>query len=62
MLKWLSAIRPGMPILLLIRHPLSVIDSYKTLGWGIEAGGKTSDFDRIIEQKQLLQDFLIIKR
>lgn len=61
MLKWLSTIRPGMPIILLIRHPLAVIDSYKTLGWGIEAGGKTSDFGRIIEQKQLLQDFPIIK-
>ncbi|MBU0529704.1 sulfotransferase [bacterium] len=61
MLKWLSNIRPGMPILLLIRHPLAVIDSYKNLGWGIEAGGKTSDFDRIIEQKQLLDDFPIVK-
>jgi len=61
MLKWLRNIRPGMPILLLLRHPLAVIDSYKNLGWGIEAGGKTSDFDRIIEQKQLLHDFPIIR-
>jgi len=61
MLKWLSNIRPGMPILLIIRHPLAVIDSYKKLGWGIEAGGKTSDFDRIIEQKQLLRDFPIVE-
>lgn len=60
MLKWLSNIRPGMPILLIMRHPLAVIDSYKNLGWGIEAGGKTSDFDRITQQKQLLMDFPII--
>ncbi len=61
MLKWLSNIRPGMPILLIIRHPLAVIDSYKSLGWGIEAGGKTSDFDRITEQKYLLQDFPLVR-
>lgn len=61
MLKWLNNIRPGMPIILIIRHPLAVIDSYKNLGWGIEAGGKTSDFNRIIEQKQLLQDFPIVR-
>ena len=61
MLKWLSNIRPGMPILLIVRHPLSVIDSYKNLGWGIEAGGKTSDFDRITQQRQLLTDFPIVK-
>ena len=39
---------------------MAVIDSYKNLGWGIEAGGKASDFDRIIEQNQLLEDFPII--
>ncbi len=61
MLKWLIQIRPGMPLLLLIRHPFAVIDSYKTLGWGIEAGGDTSDFDRIIGQNQLLNDFPIIQ-
>ena len=61
MLKWLSNIRPGMPIILITRHPLSVIDSYRHLGWGIEAGGGISAFDRIIEQRQLLQDFPVVK-
>ena len=44
-----------------IRSPYSVIDSYKTLGWGIEAGGTKSDFERITEQNDLFKDFPLIK-
>ena len=37
MLAWLGAIAPRMPIVLLIRHPLSVALSWLKLGWGTEA-------------------------
>jgi len=61
MLGWLKNIRPNMPTILIIRSPYSVIDSYKQLGWGIEAGGKKSDFERIKEQEDLFVDFPVIK-
>lgn len=57
MLDWLLKVRPNMPTILLIRSPYSVIDSYKELGWGVEAGGNKSDFERIVSQKNLLSDF-----
>lgn len=56
MLAWLKNIRPTMPIILILRSPYSVIESYKELGWGTEAGGKTSDYDRIISQNKILRN------
>ena len=60
MLGWIKQIKPNLPIIIAIRNPYSVIDSYKTLGWGKEAGGQITDFERIISQKYLLKDFPII--
>lgn len=57
MLKWLVGLRPGMPIILLVRHPLAIVSSWRKLKWGVEAGGTISDFDGIVAQENLLNDF-----
>ena len=62
MLAWLKRIRPNMPIVLVMRHPLSVISSWAKLGWGIESGGQESDFHRIVSQENLMIDFPLIEK
>lgn len=61
MLKWLCNIRPGMPIILLIRHPLSIYNSWKKLEWGVGTEFGVRDFDEVISQENLLDDFPIIR-
>jgi hypothetical protein len=56
MLGWLRRVRPGMPISLVVRHPLGVIRSWMRLGWGTAIGGGT-DVDHIMSQHTLLKDF-----
>jgi hypothetical protein len=60
MLKWLHGICPGMPIILLIRHPLAVVSSWRKLQWGIQEHAGSRDFEQAISQADLLQDFPII--
>ena len=61
MLKWLHNIRPGMPIILLIRHPLPIFLSWKKLGWGTGSEFGIRDFDGVVNQVDLLSDFPIIR-
>ncbi|MEO1653622.1 MAG: sulfotransferase domain-containing protein [Bacteroidota bacterium] len=61
MLYWLRAHFPQMPIILLIRHPFAVANSWVKLKWGIELDGKASIIDRLMEQTALMDDFPIIK-
>ncbi len=60
MLRWLREISPQMPIILVVRHPLSVVASWLSLGWGKEHKGKRCDFDIITSQQTLLNDFPVI--
>jgi hypothetical protein len=60
MLNWLKARFPELKIILLIRHPYSVISSWKKLGWGIEPEGERRDLDIILGQEQLIIDFPLV--
>ena len=62
MLRWLRDIRPSMPIVLLIRHPLAVAASWVKLGWGVEAKGQRTDLEIITSQLNLLDDFPIVSQ
>jgi len=57
MLRWLAALAPRMRIVLVVRHPFAVADSWLRLGWGAEALGRRTDFEIMMAQKALLQDF-----
>ncbi|MEM8861679.1 MAG: sulfotransferase domain-containing protein, partial [Chloroflexota bacterium] len=48
------------PIVLMIRHPLQVVSSWKKLGWGKESLGTRSDFDIITSQEALIEDFPVV--
>ncbi len=60
MLKWLLRLRPKMPTLFLIRHPLSIHSSWKKLGWGRGTETKRGDFEEVVEQAELLADHPLI--
>lgn len=60
MLKWLHELRPEMSILLLVRHPLSIYNSWKKLEWGIGSEFGVGDFDEIVRQDQLFSDHPLI--
>ncbi len=60
MLKWLLGLRPKMPTLFLIRHPLSIHASWKKLGWGRGTASKAGDFEQVINQAELLVDHPLI--
>jgi len=60
MIGWLKNIANNPSIVLMIRHPLQVVSSWRNLGWGKEALGNRSDFDIITSQESLLKDFPII--
>ena len=62
MLRWLKDIRPSMPIVLMIRHPLAVAASWVKLGWGVEVKGQRSDLEIITSQQSLLDDFPIVSQ
>lgn len=51
LLGWMSANFPGMPIVLLLRHPCAVVASRLALGW------KDNLFETL-EQRELVEDFL----
>ena len=61
MLGWLKRLANNPPVVFVIRHPLQVLHSWLELGWGKEAIGSRSDFDIITSQKELSNDFPIIK-
>ena len=52
MLNWLHDCFPGMPLLLMLRHPCAVAASCLKLKW------RTRGLDQMLEQPQLLEDFL----
>ena len=60
MVGWLQKIAKYPPTILLIRHPLQIVSSWKRLGWGNEVLGRRSDLDIIVSQRSLLKDFPII--
>ena len=62
MLGWLKEKFPLLTAILLIRHPYSVISSWKRLGWGVEPRGNRRDLDIILNQDQLLLDYPLITR
>ncbi|MGB3681051.1 MAG: sulfotransferase [Rubrobacteraceae bacterium] len=51
LLGWMRANFPGMPQILLLRHPCAVTNSRLTLGW-------KDILDETMEQKDLVEDFL----
>ncbi len=51
MLKWLHCNFPGMPIVLMMRHPCAVAYSYEKEGWRGAVGP-------LLAQENLMQDFL----
>jgi hypothetical protein len=51
MLKWLYRNFPGMPIILLIRHPCAVVHSYRREGWH-------GAVEHLLSQPRLIEDFL----
>ena len=62
MLRWLRALRPSMPIVLVVRHPLAVAESWLKIGWGKEVGGERSIYEILTSQESLLADFPVITR
>jgi hypothetical protein len=58
LLKWLHRNFPGMPIVLLFRHPCAAAHSWLKLGWGKEDLGKRTDLEVCLSQKELIEDFL----
>jgi hypothetical protein len=50
-LRWLFELFPGMPIVLMFRHPCAVASSRRRYGWG-------HDLDAFLHQPQLLEDHL----
>src|SRR5579872_2192448 len=51
LLRWLHSHFPGMPIVLLLRHPCAVVSSRLRLGWGYGV-------ETFLRQEQLVSDFL----
>jgi hypothetical protein len=51
LLAWLRANFPGMPIILLLRHPCAVAESKMKLGW-------RPDLEAFLSQGELMEDFL----
>jgi hypothetical protein len=52
LLGWIHENFPGMPMILLLRHPCAVVASQLALGWG-DVLGET------MEQEELVEDFLL---
>lgn len=52
LLGWMRANFPGMPIILLLRHPCAVVDSRLALGW-------KDNLSETMEQVDLVEDFLL---
>lgn len=60
MLGWLKKIAPEFKFVLMIRHPLQVVDSWRKLGWGIESDGEPRYLEIILSQQALLDDHPIL--
>jgi hypothetical protein len=58
LLKWIHSNFPGMPIVLLFRHPCAAAHSWLKLGWGKEDLGERTDMEVCLSQKELIEDFL----
>jgi hypothetical protein len=52
LLGWLAENFPGMPIVLLVRHPCAVVSSRLALGWG-------DNLDETVAQRDLVEDHLL---
>ena len=52
LLGWMRANFPGMPIILLLRHPCAVVSSRLALGW-------KDNLSETMEQEDLVKDFLL---
>jgi Sulfotransferase family len=52
LLGWMRANFPGMPIVLLLRHPCAVVTSRLALGW-------KDNLHETMEQEDLVEDFLV---
>jgi hypothetical protein len=52
LLGWMRANFPGMPIVLLLRHPCAVVTSQRALGW-------RDVLSETMEQEELVEDFLV---
>jgi hypothetical protein len=52
LLGWMRANFPGMPIILLLRHPCAVVASRLALGW-------KDNLSETMEQEELVEDFLL---
>ncbi len=52
LLAWMRANFPGMPIVLLLRHPCAVVASRLALGW-------KDNLEETMEQERLVDDFLL---
>jgi hypothetical protein len=52
LLGWMRANFPGMPIILLLRHPCAVVTSRLALGW-------RDNLSETMEQRELVEDFLL---
>ena len=52
LLGWMRANFPGMPIILLLRHPCAVVTSRLALGW-------KDNLDETMAQEDLVEDFLL---
>ena len=52
LLAWMRANFPGMPIVLLMRHPCAVVTSRLALGW-------RDNLDETMDQEELVEDFLL---
>jgi hypothetical protein len=52
LLLWMRANFPGMPIILLLRHPCAVVTSRLALGW-------KDNLDETMAQQELVEDFLL---
>lgn len=60
MLGWLSSLS-SQPIVLLIRNPFQVAYSWLRLGWKKKADESVDDFDAILSQPAILQDYPLIQ-
>ena len=58
LLKWIHSNFPGMPIILLFRHPCAAAHSRFKLGWCKEDLGERTDIEVCLSQKELMEDFL----
>lgn len=58
MLKWLRSNFPAMPIILVLRHPCAVANSWSRLRWGTEDGGARTDLEVLMSQDELVSDHL----